>query len=519
MGAIPPNSSLLTANPHDDFESLTEWIALHTELTTGDAAAFWYVMGQFTRTQHWNRTIFDVSMQSEALEALDSHRDINSCALPTVSSPRPPLGTRYIALRELHRKTGSPIGGGVDGNEKSFSCHEWTTQYVRLGVNRERHIAVFGLVIPQNIVDEENPRAMTYWPFHYPKSRCYRYTCEALSEDERARCSHTHRLSFEVVPLGVKRSRPGSRPLDDVLSHASRAAAKQLVQVRKRMENFDSVRGVSTYVKRVHHDKLVPERLYRTHYARLKSRYAAHWVQTWSETEVTDPVKFVFEEMAIAAYLCALWQLERQSACTQRMQTFVDCGCGNGFLVYLLRMEGHLGVGVDVQRRKIWDRYPSHVTEALRHEEIDPQSYDASQYDWIVGNHSDELTPWLPVIAARAQRKNTQINGRRDAHPKLFVLPCCFFDVDGKKLAFGNRRRTVTVPHTGVVGKYEQYVTWIRRICVAVGLDVVQENLRIPSTKYIALLCTRIEYADRMQDDVIASFARLLLLDAQLSHS
>lgn len=24
-----------------------------------------------------------------------------------------------------------------------------------------------------------------------------------------------------------------------------------------------------------------------------------------------------------------------------------------------------------------------------------------SGYDWIIGNHSDELTPWIPVIAAR----------------------------------------------------------------------------------------------------------------------
>jgi len=22
-------------------------------------------------------------------------------------------------------------------------------------------------------------------------------------------------------------------------------------------------------------------------------------------------------------------------------------------------------------------------------------------YDWIIGNHSDELTPWLPLMAAR----------------------------------------------------------------------------------------------------------------------
>ena len=23
------------------------------------------------------------------------------------------------------------------------------------------------------------------------------------------------------------------------------------------------------------------------------------------------------------------------------------------------------------------------------------------EYDWLIGNHSDELTPWIPVISAR----------------------------------------------------------------------------------------------------------------------
>ncbi len=23
------------------------------------------------------------------------------------------------------------------------------------------------------------------------------------------------------------------------------------------------------------------------------------------------------------------------------------------------------------------------------------------EFDWLIGNHSDELTPWIPVISAR----------------------------------------------------------------------------------------------------------------------
>jgi tRNASer (uridine44-2'-O)-methyltransferase len=27
---------------------------------------------------------------------------------------------------------------------------------------------------------------------------------------------------------------------------------------------------------------------------------------------------------------------------------------------------------------------------------------DVKEYDWILGNHCDELTPWIPIIASRS---------------------------------------------------------------------------------------------------------------------
>ena len=42
-----------------------------------------------------------------------------------------------------------------------------------------------------------------------------------------------------------------------------------------------------------------------------------------------------------------------------------------------------------------------------------------SNFDWIIGNHSDELTPWMPVLARRS-------------NAKLFLLPCCPFEFYGK---------------------------------------------------------------------------------------
>lgn len=43
------------------------------------------------------------------------------------------------------------------------------------------------------------------------------------------------------------------------------------------------------------------------------------------------------------------------------------------------------------------------------------------EYDWLIGNHSDELTPWLPVMAARSSFKT-----------RFFVLPCCAHDFNQK---------------------------------------------------------------------------------------
>jgi tRNASer (uridine44-2'-O)-methyltransferase len=78
----------------------------------------------------------------------------------------------------------------------------------------------------------------------------------------------------------------------------------------------------------------------------------------WPEN--TDPLKFVYEDVAIAAYLLLLWEQERlQRRTPDAYQTFIDLGCGNGLLVHILTSEGHQGVGLDVRKRKIWDFYPS----------------------------------------------------------------------------------------------------------------------------------------------------------------
>lgn len=56
--------------------------------------------------------------------------------------------------------------------------------------------------------------------------------------------------------------------------------------------------------------------------------------------EVTDPQKYVYEDVAIAAYLLVLWEQERKELKLQSFQSFIDLGCGNGLLTYILSSEG-----------------------------------------------------------------------------------------------------------------------------------------------------------------------------------
>jgi hypothetical protein len=60
------------------------------------------------------------------------------------------------------------------------------------------------------------------------------------------------------------------------------------------------------YKKRVHHDRLIPQKSYQDTYARLKAKYGRKLSEGW--VEVTDPSKHVFEDLGIAAFCLELWQ-------------------------------------------------------------------------------------------------------------------------------------------------------------------------------------------------------------------
>ncbi|KAF5290017.1 hypothetical protein FQR65_LT11683 [Abscondita terminalis] len=193
---------------------------------------------------------------------------------------------------------------------------------------------------------------------------------------------------------------------------------------------------------------------YSSIYQRLKEIYGRKIVNAWPEK--TDPLKFVYEDVAIASYLISLWKVTDPD----RKPSFVDLGCGNGLLVYILNQEGYMGQGIDVRKRKIWDWYQN---TTLKVETINPSvDYVFPNADWIIGNHSDELTPWIPVITARSSYKSN-----------FFLLPCCAYEFSGEKY----KRKNTSI------STYSDYLNYVGELCEMCGFKFEIDKLRIPSTK------------------------------------
>ncbi|KAL3858141.1 hypothetical protein ACJMK2_012751 [Sinanodonta woodiana] len=202
---------------------------------------------------------------------------------------------------------------------------------------------------------------------------------------------------------------------------------------------------------------------YNIQYNDLKQKYGVNFVKIWPEK--TDPQKFVYEDVAIATYLLLLWKQERTVKNLKEKQSFVDLGCGNGLLVHILASEGHPGYGVDIRRRKIWDLYGPETV--LKEASITP-SADClyPDYDWLIGNHSDELTPWIPVLAARSSYTCC-----------YFVLPCCPYNFASK---FTNNQKDIS--------QYRSYLDYVRLVGETCGFIVEEDMLRIPSTKRVCFV-------------------------------
>jgi tRNASer (uridine44-2'-O)-methyltransferase len=84
--------------------------------------------------------------------------------------------------------------------------------------------------------------------------------------------------------------------------------------------------------QRIETHQLIESESYNEVYNELKEKYGKKLEDGWEES--TDPKKFIYEDIAIASYLIVLWRKERSE--NDKLQKFVDLGCGNGLLVFIL---------------------------------------------------------------------------------------------------------------------------------------------------------------------------------------
>ncbi|KAF4581735.1 tRNA(Ser) Um(44) 2'-O-methyltransferase [Pleurotus pulmonarius] len=259
------------------------------------------------------------------------------------------------------------------------------------------------------------------------------------------------------------------------------------------------------YQKRVIHDNLVPRELYQDLYLKMRERHK-HLVETWKE--VTDPLKHVFEDIGIATYLMLLWK----DSCSQVPAPsttehddrpwlswprpsggFLDLGCGNGLLTHILVSEGYEGHGIDVRARTSWSHYPESTQSHLHVHAIDPLRKDTTQPfflpgAFLIGNHADELTPWVPLLSTLY------------AASGYISIPCCAFTFDARF------QRSQALPYDipplppnsieqlnlggngNNTSSYSQYRIWLASLSLHCGWEIEFDTLRIPSTRNWALI-------------------------------
>lgn len=257
-------------------------------------------------------------------------------------------------------------------------------------------------------------------------------------------------LSTQISPFG-------SVPLTALEPRLSRTCLKMLSTIERHGRGH-----AAGYRKRVHHDRLVPQKAFQDTFSRLKQTYAKDVTSKW--VEMTDPLKHVFEDLSIAAFLIELWKtMYDMSSCngeharsgfqpSQQLPPFpgfVDIGCGNGLLVYLLLSEGCNGWGFDARRRKTWSTFPDEIRtkikemilvpsvlrdsddERLQAQNVHCGNFDQGKGTFIISNHADELTAWTPLLA-RMNRSS------------FIAIPCCSHDLAGQRFRAPERTRLQT---------------------------------------------------------------------------
>ncbi|KAI0391698.1 DUF1613-domain-containing protein [Xylariaceae sp. FL0594] len=343
------------------------------------------------------------------------------------------------------------------------------------------------------IVYKPHVAAYSDIPFYHPKVRALAFLHQWDSEKDEGTVS-IHYDFFDDYKPNTKLVRTALHLLSTLYKHGQGAK--------------------SGYVKRVHHDTIIPQATVQSTYTRLKTKYARKLINNW--VEVTDPTKHCFEDLGIAAFLIELWaQMYRD----RPFPGFVDIGCGNGLLVYILRQEGYAGWGFDARRRKSWDNF-AHKTERASGEEpesslrqlvllpsllldhkkqaIDEAGVGDQYHDglfpegtFIISNHADELTPWTPILATISKCP-------------FISIPCCSHNLSGAKF-----RATAPKEKGKSASAYSSLVEWVKQIAGDCGWEVETEMLRIPSTRNTGIIGRkRLDEQDGVDSDIPAILSK-----------
>ncbi|KAF7258747.1 hypothetical protein EG68_04081 [Paragonimus skrjabini miyazakii] len=230
---------------------------------------------------------------------------------------------------------------------------------------------------------------------------------------------------------------------------------------------------------------LVDVAVYQVVYNSLKNKHAKYIIQHWCEK--TDPLKFIHEDLGIAAYLIVVYggKLAMYPFISLMSDVAMDCWCTfysvKGELCEESMDDSKILRDLSIQAL-LWSgaTYGAvEENESTLDAECCPGFPNAT---WLIGNHSDELTPWLPILAARS-----------GPSCRVFVLPCCPFGLYGKYNSFlhttsGIETRCDSNTSADVQSRYRLYLAYLRGLFRVCGLSSEIDVLRIPSTKRICLV-------------------------------
>jgi tRNASer (uridine44-2'-O)-methyltransferase len=263
-------------------------------------------------------------------------------------------------------------------------------------------------------------------------------------------------------------------------------------------------------------DTIIPQHLVQDTYTRLKETYASDLISRWVES--TEPLKHVFEDLSIAAFLIELWKQIYPSPTL--FPDFIDIACGNGVLVYILLKEGYTGSGFDARRRKTWDilGIDLYLTEQL----CIPQPFldalnstpDAilpgtqihngiiSPSTFIISNHADELTPWTPLLACLSSPSSPNpflaipccshaLSGARHRYSPKDVVKATTVDPDAEQPQAGDLKALRAVKKAAQGDDKSMYGCLTRKVAALaqeMGCRVELTLMRIPSTRNIGIV-------------------------------